>query len=156
MGREACATASRGKEDLATEAIARSFTTFREGAEQPLLAPGHPLERIQGYMLRPREPLKGCRIGRLTQDSEIMRNEHLSKPIEEGLAWLHSRLRDVIEAAQADGEILKQLDSDELAAMLVAVIQGGYMLASAQASPEPFHWAIRGALSFLHNQSSIQ
>jgi hypothetical protein len=37
-----------------------------------------------------------------------------------------------------------------------AVIQGGYALASVQASPEPFHRAIRGDFSLLHNESDKQ
>ncbi|MEA3180597.1 MAG: hypothetical protein QOI59_4120 [Gammaproteobacteria bacterium] len=46
-------------------------------------------------------------------------------------------------------EIAPQLDEDELAAMLVSVIQGGYVLASASGSAKPFNQAIRGAVSLL-------
>ena len=138
-----------GKADLAAEAITLSAAGFREGAEKWLSASGTPLERIKGYMLRSREVMKGCQIGKLTQDPEIANDERLRGPLDETFVWLQGRLRGVIKEAQKAGEISPELDEGDLAAMLIAVIQGGYILASASGSVKPFHKAIRGAISLL-------
>lgn len=138
-----------GKADLAAAAIEKSTAGFRAGAEKWLGAKGTPMERIRGYMLRSRDALKGCQIGKLTQDPEIVANDQLRKPLDETFVWLQARLQVVIEEAKAVGELSSDLDAAEISAMLIATIQGGYVLASASASPEPFHRAIRGALNLL-------
>ncbi len=100
--------------------------------------------------------LTGRQIGRSEKNTENARNERLRKPLEENSAWLHSRLKDVVESAQADGEISKQLDAAELAATLVAAIQGWFVVASAQESQEPLHRAMRGVLSLSLSESDKQ
>jgi TetR/AcrR family transcriptional regulator, transcriptional repressor for nem operon len=138
-----------GKLDLAAVAIESSAANFREGAEQCLAKAGTPLERLRGYLLRSREALKGCQIGKLTQDPEIASEPRLRQPLEITFAWLHDRLKALIEEAQTSGEINSALNADEIAATLIATIQGGYVLASAAASPKPFRQAVRGILSLL-------
>ncbi len=138
-----------GKLDLAAVAIERSALSFREGAERCLTAPGTPLERLRGYLLRSREALKGCQIGKLTQDPEIANELRLRQPIAETFEWLHARLMGLIEEAQRAGEISSTLDAGEIAATIIATIQGGYVLAASAGSPAPFHRAIRGVLSLL-------
>ena len=139
----------KGKADLAAAAIELNAVGFKVGAEKWLGATGTPIERIRGYMLRSREALRGCQIGKLTQDPEIAESERLRKPLDEAFMWLEQRLQSVVEEAKDAKEISQDIDAAELAAMLVATIQGGYVLASAAASPEPFHRAIRGALALL-------
>ena len=139
----------KGKLDLAAVAIERSVLSFREGAERCLAMPGTPLERLRGYLLRSREALKGCQIGKLTQDPEIAAEPRLRQPIAETFDWLHTRLTGVIEEAQRAGEISPTLNADEIAATLIATIQGGYVLAAAAGSPAAFHRSIRGVLSLL-------
>ena len=137
----------RGKADLAAAAIEKSAANFRQGAEKCLMSPGTPMERIRGYMLRSREALKGCQIGKLTQDPEIASNKQLSKPIKETFVWLQAQLQALIEEAKTAKEVSADVDAAEMATMLIATIQGGYVLASAAGSPGPFHKAIRGALA---------
>ncbi len=139
----------KGKSDLAAEAIQQSADSFRDGADKWLGASGTPLERIRGYMLRSRQVLKGCQIGKLTQDPEIAANVDFRRPIDETFQWLQRRLSGVLAEGQQSGEISKNLNATEVAAALISVIQGGYVLASAAASPKPFHRAIRGVLSLL-------
>jgi TetR/AcrR family transcriptional regulator, transcriptional repressor for nem operon len=139
----------KGKADLAAAAVEKSAVAFREGADKCLSAPGTPIERLRGYMLRSREALKGCQIGKLTQDSELAANKRLRQPIDESFVWLQSRLQGLLEEAIAAKELASGTNAAEMAAMLIATIQGGYVLASAAGSPEPFHRAIRGALATL-------
>jgi TetR/AcrR family transcriptional repressor of nem operon len=138
-----------GKADLAAVAIERSAAAFREGAEQRLAEPGTSLERIRGYLLRSRDALKGCQIGRLCQDPQIVSASQLRQPLATTFEWLHLRLKGIIEEGQRNGEIRREIDADDVAAVLIAAIQGGYVLASAARSSTPFDRSIRGALSFL-------
>jgi len=139
----------KGKADLAAAAIEKSAAGFREGAEKSLNTPGTPMERIRGYLLRSREALKGCQIGKLTQDSEITADEQLRRPLDETFIWLQTKLQGMIEEAQAAKEISADASASDMAAMLIATIQGAYVLAGAAGSTEPFHRAIRGALGCL-------
>ena len=139
----------KGKADLAAAAIYKSVTEFKEGAESSLSAPGTPMERLHGYLLRSREALKGCQLGKLTQDPEIAADERLREPLDQTFIWLQSRIQTIVEEAQAASEISAKASAEDTAAMLIATIQGAYVLASAAGSPEPFHRAIRGALGLL-------
>ena len=94
----------KGKADLAAAAINLSAAAFKESAEKTLSAPGTAMERIRGYLLRSREVLKGCQIGKLTQDPEITADKRLRAPIDETFMWLQSRLQGLIEEAQETGE----------------------------------------------------
>ena len=137
----------KGKADLAAAAIEMSAASFREGAEKCLSAVGTPMDRLRGYMLRSREALRGCQLGKLTQDPEIASNILLRKPLDETFTWLQAKLQSVIEEAKIAREVSADADAAEMAAMLIATIQGGYVLAAAAGAPEPFHRAIRGALA---------
>lgn len=55
----------------------------------------------------------------------------------------------MIEEGKASGEFDAGLDAEQTASALSAVIQGGYALARAEASAEPFDEAIQGALALL-------
>ena len=139
----------KGKADLAAAAIKLSAAAFKEGAEKSLSAPGTAMERIRGYLLRSRKALKGCQIGKLTQDPEIAADKQLRAPIDETFIWLQGRLQGLIEEAQETGEISAAANASDVAAMLIATIQGAYVLASAARAVEPFDRAIRGALGLL-------
>jgi TetR/AcrR family transcriptional regulator, transcriptional repressor for nem operon len=146
----------QSKADLAAVAIERSAAAFREGTEEWLSMSGTPLARIQAYMLRSRDALKGCRIGKLSQDPEIAGDVRLRQPIETTFEWLQWRLKGLIGESQKAGEILPGLDAAEVAAMLISVLQGGYVLAGASRSPESFDRAVRGALSLLKTASPTE
>src|SRR5687767_14902909 len=61
-----------GKPDLALAAIRRTGEQLRAKADEQLTGPGTALERIAAYLRRERDVLKGCPIGRLTQDPDVM------------------------------------------------------------------------------------
>ncbi len=55
----------------------------------------------------------------------------------------------VLSDAQRDGALRPELDTTDLAASLVAVVQGGYVLARATQDPTQMERATRGALALL-------
>lgn len=138
-----------GKPDLALAAVRRTAEELRAVAETQFAAPGTAVERVTGYLLRERDVLRGCPVGRLTQDPDIVASPELRRPVEETFDWLRRRLASVLAEGAERGELDARLDPADTAAALVAVLQGGYVLARAAGSAEPFDRAVRGALALL-------
>ncbi|MDP9116770.1 MAG: TetR/AcrR family transcriptional regulator [Actinomycetota bacterium] len=138
-----------GKPALAAAAIRRSATELRTEGERQLCGPGSALERISAYLLREREVLRGCRIGRLTQDPDVVADPDLRAPVDETFRWLQSRLAQVLAQGQREGEIDPDLDPADVGSAIAAVLQGGYVLARAAQSVEPFDRAVKGVLTLL-------
>jgi hypothetical protein len=122
---------------------------MRAKAEAQFTAPGTAVERITAYLRRERDVLKGCPVGRLTQDPDVMADPALRRPVEETFTWLRTRLADVLSEGRERGELAAGLDPAATASTIVAVLQGGYVLARAAASTEAFAQAIDGVLGLL-------
>ncbi|MET9961717.1 TetR/AcrR family transcriptional regulator [Streptomyces sp. NPDC006326] len=138
-----------GKPDLALAAIHRTAEEMRAKAEEQLAAPGTALDRITAYLRRERDVLKGCPIGRLTQDPDVIADPALRAPVDDTLAWLRERLAEVLAEGRERGELGPGLDPQAAAATVVAVLQGGYVLARAADSVTPFDQAVTGVLALL-------
>ena len=138
-----------GKADLALAAIKRSADQRMDLAEEQFSGPGTALERISAYLRRERDVLRGCPIGRLTQDPDIIADPDLRRPVAETFEYLRRRLAEVIVEGQQRGELVPTLDSESVAAAIVAVLQGGYVLARAADSSDPFYQAAEGAIAML-------
>lgn len=139
----------KGKPDLALAAIRRTAQEMRATAEAVLDGPGTPYERIEAYLLRERDVLRGCPIGRLTMDPEVVASPELRAPVDETLDWLRERLARIVEEGREQGLFAATLDGEEIAAAVLATVQGGYVLARASGSPTAFDTAVRGLLSLL-------
>lgn len=139
----------RGKADLALAAISREAAELRARAEAELSGPGTPLQRITNYLRRERQALRGCPVGHLTQDPDLMNDPVLCRPVDETFAWLRTQLTSVLAEAKAGEELDPVLDPAATATALLAVLQGGYVLARAAADARVFTQAIEGALSLL-------
>ncbi|MEV0552229.1 TetR/AcrR family transcriptional regulator [Streptomyces sp. NPDC050597] len=138
-----------GKPDLALAAIRRTAEELRATAEGVLGGPGSPYERVEAYLRRERDVLRGCPVGRLTMDPDVMASEELRAPVDETLDWLRERLAGIVEEGQERGEFAPSLDGEEIAATIVATVQGGYVLARASGSTAAFDTGVRGLLSLL-------
>ncbi|SDS82971.1 TetR/AcrR family transcriptional regulator [Actinopolymorpha singaporensis] len=138
-----------GKPELARAAIGRTAEEMRATAEAVLSAPGPALERIAAYLHRERAVLRGCPVGRLTQDPDVMADATLSEPVKQTFAWLVGRIAEVLREGRDRGELDVALDPESTAATVVAVVQGGYVLARAAGSSEPFDRAVSGVASLL-------
>jgi AcrR family transcriptional regulator len=139
----------QGKPDLALAAIRRTAEEMRAAAEGVLGGPGTPYERIEAYLLRERDVLRGCPIGRLTMDPDVVASEELRAPVDETIGWLRGRLAGIVEEGKRQGEFGPELDGEEIAAAVLATVQGGYVLARASGSPAAFDAGVQGLLSLL-------
>ncbi|MFE0130039.1 TetR/AcrR family transcriptional regulator [Streptomyces sp. NPDC059037] len=138
-----------GKPDLALAAIRRTAEELRAAADAVLGGEGSAYERIEAYLLRERDVLRGCPVGRLTMDPDVIASDELRAPVTETLDWLRGRLAGIVEEGQEQGEFAAALDPREIAAAVVATVQGGYVLARADGSPAAFDTGVRGLLSLL-------
>ncbi|MET7321737.1 TetR/AcrR family transcriptional regulator [Streptomyces sp. NPDC005549] len=144
----------KGKPDLALAAIRRTAQEMRATAEAVLTGPGTPYERIEAYLRRERDVLRGCPVGRLTMDPDVITDDTLRAPVDETLDWLREQIAQLVEEGREQGEFAPWLDGEEIAATVVATVQGGYVLARASGSPAAFDAGVRGLLSLLAQPES--
>ena len=138
-----------GKQDLALAAIERNATDLVARMEADLGGPGTATDRVARYMRRERAALRGCPVGRLTMDPDVMADPGLRRPVEEAFAAVRSRLARVIGEGRENGELDPSVDPEATATALVAVLQGGYVLARASGSPAAYALAVDGVLALL-------
>ena len=141
----------RSKAALAQAAEERSAAELVEEVRQLLDGPGTPLDRVLAYLRRERDILKGCRIGRLAADPEVVADDALRKPLEDAFAWVTERLAALLRDAQTDSRLPVGCDPQDLAATVLAVRQGGYVLARAANSTTPYERAVEGLIVLLTN-----
>ena len=116
------------KEVLTLAAIDSIQRDMRNELESIFLADKPPLEKLEAYILKPRVGLKGCRLGRLAQEKSV-----IESPLREVICHffedLNQHLITTILKAQADVVIKRHVDANDLAVLILSVIQGGYTMA---------------------------
>jgi TetR/AcrR family transcriptional regulator, transcriptional repressor for nem operon len=140
-----------GKAELARAAIERLAGELEHELEAALSCDRPGLERVLAYLERERDPLRGCRVGRLTGDPDVISQELLRAPVAASFKRLGRQLASALADAQQAGELDPLLDPASLAATVAAVVQGGYVLARAEQDPAAFERAIDGARQLLTN-----
>lgn len=140
-----------GKADLAATAIARSAAELRDASDASLSGNGPPMARLRRYLLARRKVLRGCRIGRLAYDPEVIADPTLHAPVKSTFDWLLRRTGEVVREAQRAGELPATLDARSTAASIVAVVQGGFIVARATGSSKSFADAVNGLVFLLES-----
>lgn len=143
----------RSKHDLALAALERNIADLLPHGDE-LAGEGSPLARIEEYLMAPRDALRGCKVGRMTQDPQVREDPALLAPVGAAFDRAHERWERTLRAAVEAGELPEALDPAQVADALMAVLQGGYVLAMARQDPAPFESARRGALALLRTAAS--
>jgi len=137
-----------GKQALAMEALA-------EIAEEEMLridaifnrdAP--PLTRIRDYLQREREALRGCRLARLSNET-VIESAEFRHPIAVFLDHIASQLQSCLDEAQAAGSLPRSLHTAKVAAALLAIVEGGFVLARVHWDAQRMQSALEGGLQLL-------
>lgn len=144
----------RTKAALAQAAEERSAAELIEQVRQLLDSQDEPLERVLAYLRLERDVLKGCRIGRLAADPDVVADAALRKPLEDTFAWITERLAGLLREAQTNGHLPGEYNPQSLAATVLAVRQGGYVLARAADSTVPYEQAVEGLITLLTSKSA--
>ncbi|MGO1562059.1 Transcriptional regulator, TetR family [Actinomycetales bacterium JB111] len=137
-----------GKHELAVEAMS-AVTKDLVDATAVLDGDDSPLARLKRYLTVPRPGTQGCRVGRMTQDPQVVADDDLSAIVGGAFDTMLGRWERTIDEAVDAGELPRTVVPADLARTLAAVIQGGYVLARAKGEQEPMDAAVRGALSLL-------
>jgi AcrR family transcriptional regulator len=138
-----------GKHDLAVAAIERNAADLVARAEADLGGPGSVAERVSRYLRRERAALRGCPVGRLTMDPDVMADQELHRPVENAFATVRERLAALLDKGRENGELDPSVDPAAVATTLIAVLQGGYVLARAAGSADTYAQAVEGVLGLL-------
>lgn len=136
------------KADLAATALNEVADEMQEAFNVALHSDKPPLERVRDYLRLPREALRGCRMGRMTQE-QVLSQEELRQPVSTYFLYSKQEIAAALEQAQSEGTISATIDANEVATSLVAIVQGGYVLARALQDPEQMEQALHGALALL-------
>lgn len=138
-----------GKEELAVTALMESAAAMRADVDAILTGDGSASERVIAYLERQRDSLRGCRMGRMTYDADVLTTPALLSPVADTLQWVVATIAAVISRGIEERDFPSDTDAHELASMVVATVQGGYVLARAQQDPAAFDAAVHGAAQLL-------
>lgn len=138
----------RGKSDLAGSALQEISAEMRAAADDLLDGETDPLRAVEAWLSAPREALRGCRLGRLAAEP-ILGETTISDPIGAYFHHVQQRLSARLTEARTTGRLDPDLDPVDLAAALVAVVQGGYVLARGTGDADAMHRAQRAAVALL-------
>ncbi|MDU0479578.1 TetR/AcrR family transcriptional regulator [Staphylococcus chromogenes] len=142
-----------GKQELAVAALEASAAAMRADANALLHGDGPATARLVAYLNRQRDSLRGCRMGRMTYDADVLASPDLLQPVSESFRWLVEAIEIVINEGIDAGEFPSETDAHQLASVVVATVQGGYVLARAQQDTAEFDAAIDGTTTLLRNWS---
>lgn len=108
------------------------------------------MEALRRFLTQPRRGALGCRFGRLVNETAFD-DFVLRAPIERYFSTLEERLAERIRQAQEAARLEPGLDAEATASLLVAMVQGGYVLSRARRSDAPLSeacdagWALLSA-----------
>ena len=74
------------KRDLALAALERNCADLLPATEDLLARPADPMEKLTAYLSRPRPALRGCKVGRMTQDPLVAGDPGLLAPVADAFA----------------------------------------------------------------------
>lgn len=134
----------KGKADLAATAMQYAATQMRQEVLEATAGHASAIGMLYAYLDLERDPLRGCRLGRLVQDPEVVTEEALRRAVNEFFSWLHQWAADVLRDGQHIGELRGDFDPQQVAALLAATVQGAYVLARAQQDAGIYQLTIDG------------
>jgi len=138
----------KGKKDLAAAALGEVETEMRADFDRIFAADKPPLQRLTDYLKLNRNGLKGCRLGRLANESSIV-DTALRWPLAAYFRHVEEVVARAVAEAVAAGELDKTARPREIAAALVATVQGGYILSRVHNDPGHVRRATNGAVAML-------
>lgn len=134
------ALAGAAMSEVAEKDIARINDFF--AGDQP------PLKAVEGYLRLDRDSVRGCRFGRLVSETSIAHDE-LRRPVTDFFDTVRINLAEKLTMAKDEGTLSQNVDPEKLALTLLALIQGGAVLARSYNDAGLARQAIEGAIELL-------
>jgi hypothetical protein len=92
----------------------------------------------------------GCRVGRLAVESSI-EDKTIRAPVASWFEYAEGKVKEALEEAQASSQLREGVDAGDLALTIIALLQGGYLVARAHRDPAAMHRALAGAMALLES-----
>lgn len=133
-----------GKLDLALTAL-QEIVAEESAAMDAIFSPQKPpADRLRDYLGRERQALRGCRVGRLANET-AMELPEFRDVVAAYLGHVERLIADTVREGQAGGAFSPVYDPEEMGALFLSVIEGGFILARAHWSAERMRRALNGA-----------
>ena len=136
------------KAALCGAALERASEEMKVDADAVFAGDSPPLERILAYLSRPRNGIRGCRLGRLAFDAGLA-DARLGGVVADYFRHVEAHLEHALDSARDAGNLAPGIDPHMVARALLAVVQGGYTLARARDDEGAVNDATAGALALL-------
>ena len=140
-----------GKKDLALEALTLVCDEMIAETDRLLAGDAPPLDRLQRYLCKDRKGLKGCRLGRLANETAFQDKE-LRQPLARYFRHVRRRLVACLSEAIDGGALSSNCDPSWLADTIMSTIQGGYALNRATNNSKTVKHATLGLWSLIESQ----
>ena len=140
-----------GKEHLAAVALEELDIDMRAVADELFSTEKEPLQRLSDYLLKPRDALKGCRFGRLTSEQSVF-DGRLSEIVSGYLRYVGALIETALEEAQKNGQLPQALPAVAFTKTILAIVQGGYVLARGTGDASQMQQALEGAWAMIEYQ----
>ncbi|KMO17625.1 TetR/AcrR family transcriptional regulator [Methylobacterium indicum] len=137
-----------GKREVAAAALAEMAEEEIAAIDRLFAPDSPPLDRVHAYLTRERQALRGCRLARLANEA-AMEEPALREPVAAYLGHIQASLRASLEEAKAAGTLLPGIEPAALAAALLAIVEGGYVLARVHWDADAMRAAIDGGVQLL-------
>ena len=139
----------RGKQDVAVAALEEVGLELRSAADKIFKAQDDPIRAIQAYLLASRDGLKGCRIGRLAQEKAVIDEPSLQGQLARYFDHVQGLVSGALKDAVRMGLINRSVDTSAVAAAIIAVVQGGFVISRATKNGRFIMQAAKGASGLL-------
>ena len=137
-----------GKMEMAQAAL-DEMVAEESAAVDAIFSPDKPpVQRLSDYLTRQRAALKGCRVGRLANET-VMEQPALREGVARYLGHVEELITQAIREGQQAGTLRPDMDAQALGAMVLSVIEGGYILARAHWDGARMARALAGAEALL-------
>ncbi len=117
----------KGKLDLAVHALGEIDVEMRREFDAVFAPTVPPVERLRNYLTLNRNGLRGCRMGRLANESAI-NNDELRAPIADFFSYIETRIESTVVEAIEAGDLRQDVDPRGLTAIILSAVQGGFVL----------------------------
>lgn len=136
----------KSKEELALVVIKEIAAEERKKTDLIFSSGKSPLSAIWDFLTSPRQSINGDPIGRFVMEPGLSEGP-IKEVITEHFDYLIKVLTGAIESACADGSLTDSASPKELACAIVAVIQGGYVLAKGLDDNKQIDMSVAGVLA---------
>lgn len=135
-----------GKEDLARYAIIYNVEQLISYNTLVLNSDENAYTKLSNLLLKTRNIDRGCLVGQMARDRSIMENSTLAAEVTRGFESMKQSLERIVKQGIVDGSISKYLGPLEAVTLIIATLQGAYIIAKGLQDDSYFHLSINTLL----------